>query len=430
MLPAPALLPVHTLRLAGRYIVALGLLFSAGRLVRHLLIQGGTTISHGSFEELRRVAALVDFAVLLLVSLTVTMAMLVAMRDGLRHGREAEAERFPDLLGRALFPFVIIYLAWSLYADDLREFQRVDLERHLLEPGASRVAGTALIIDVWWVALVATVVAWLLKFVFERWYNRSSQVAVGMVTAFFEAAFAFFTVSAFAGLLAGTYSRLKGRVLWVNATEALTAHAPGLMAAWHAVTDGLPVLLNALVLPMIWFTIACMAYGADVRPDDHRAAVAGTRLERSAERLDGVGARGRHLAAAATVGFRERWVPFVHAVRSMAGAGAPVYGMFVLCWAAVDVAVASGTRGVLHLIGPEPPTAAWPSILVPVEFAADLVREVLHLALLAAVFDLVASRTGQDGVSGERAEPAPAEGSPERARPAPPHRPPGPALPR
>lgn len=412
---APVLLPVRTLWFAGRFLLPLALWFSAGRLGHYLLIQGGTTISHGSFEQLRRIAALLIFTLVVLLTVTVTIGMLAALRPGLRSGQDEDHEPFPALVGRALFPFVIIYLAWNLFTDDLREFQRVDLERHLFDRSSSADAGKALIIEVLWVAVAATLGAWALKALCERWYDRSGNGAVGMVTAFFECAFAFFGVSAAFASLAGVKSWITGRVVWDAASTTLMNEASGFMSVWKAFGGLVAVMLNTLVLPMIWFTVAALAYGVAVAPDDHRAALAGTRLEGAAGRVAGTETRRRRLADVVTVGFRERWVPFVYAVRLMARAGAPVYGMFVLSWVVVDFGAAYAFRGVLHLIGPGHVPAAWPPILVPIDFATAFVTQVLHAALLVATFDLVISRAGEAEVSDETAAPAP-EAAPSDSR--------------
>ena len=50
----------------------------------------------------------------------------------------------------------------------------------------------------------------------------------------------------------------------------------------------------------------------------------------------------------------------------------------------------SGFRGIVHLVGPDHDPAAWPAILVPLEFGRELVRTVLHVALLAAAVGVAA----------------------------------------
>jgi hypothetical protein len=390
-----ALLPVRTLWLAARFALPLMLWFSAGQLGRYLLIQGGITISHGSHEQLRRIGALIAFALLVLVLLAATVGMLSSLRPGLRSLRRPLDEPFADVLGRTLLPFVIIYLAWGLFLEDVSAFERADLERYLLQDQTTQVAGRALNIESLPVGLVAVAVAWVLRFACERWYERRGGRTPGLATAFFELVFNLFAINSIVVLVRQGREWITGRVFWVTLVDELNRTLPpALSRFWEAYTGSwLPVALTALTLPMIWFSVAALVYGMNVTVDDHQAALAGTRLERAAGRIGTADAptRGKRATHAVTAGFRERWVPFLQAFRFTAQAGLPAFGMFCLCWAVIGFGSENGFRAVLQLIGPERDPTVWRSILVPVEFGAALVEQMLRVALLAATFDLVIS---------------------------------------
>jgi hypothetical protein len=369
------LLPVTTLRLAGRHLPALTLWFSLGYLTRYVLTWAGVTVSHGHHEQLRRV-----LAVLILTALiTVTLAVLVGM---LNAARGTDREPATDAIGRALFPFVVIYVAWGMYRSDVRAFARVDIERNLDSAAHGSVAGLALDINDLWLALAATALAWALRMVLERYRERRP---LGVLLAYCETAFNLFAVSSVL-LIAGHGAD------WVTSRRIWPAgDLPYQQAVGFA--------LSTLALPLVWLAMAAVVYGVGVEPDDHETVLEGTRLHGVAL----AGARHRTLVQLLT-GQRERWVPLVHAIRLILRAGAPALGLFCLCYFAADLMVAYGFRGALHLVGPDHDPAAWPPILVPLEFGRELVRTVLHVALLAAAVGLV--REVSDGTAVPEREPA------------------------
>ena len=384
------MLPLTAIRLAGRYVLPLTLWFSLGYLARYLLTWSGVAVSHGDHEQLRRVAAVLIFTLLITVTLAVTIGMLTEVQ-------RLENESFAGALGRALFPFVVIYVAWGMYTDDVRAFTRVDVEHNLTSTTHGSVAGQALNIGNLWIGLGATAVAWGLKFLLER---RRDNTALSVLLAYCETAFNLFAVSSVLILVGDGGAWVTSRRVWPAGIEP------------HLALLGLA--FSTLALPLVWLAMAAVAYGVGIEADDHRAALEGTRLQGFAVASEDYGTLTR-----VTTGQRERWVPLVYATRFMLRVGAPALGLFCLCYVAVDLAVAYGFRGALHLIGPGHDPAAWKPILVPLEFARELVRTVLHVALLAAAVRLV--RT----VSDESAAPEPdrvsasAGGSAPRTRPGP-----------
>lgn len=363
-----ALLPVTTLRLAGRHVVPLTLWFSLGYLARYVLTRVGVAVSHGDHEQLRRVAA----TLILTALITVTLATVIGMFGAVRGLRE---EPLIDVVGRALFPFVVIYLAWGMYLADVRAFSRADVEHNLDSAAHGSVAGRALYVTDLWLALAATVIAWLVRLVLERHKERR---AAGPVLAYFETAFNLFAISSVFLLLNRATGWVTSRRIWPHGSIPYA--------------DILGFAFDTLTLPLVWFAMAAVVYDLGTETGDHRAAFDGTRLYRVAE----ANAR-RSVLTRLTAGQRERWVPLVHAIRLVLRAGAPALGLLCLCYVMVDVAVAYGFRGALYAIGPDHDPAAWRPILVPLEFVRELVRNVLHVALLAAAVGLVREVTEETG---------------------------------
>jgi hypothetical protein len=364
-----ALLPWTTARLAGRHVVPLTLWFSLGYLARYALTWVGVAVSHGGHEQLRRVAAVLIFTALITATLAAVIGMLTTI-DRL------EDESFGGAIGRALFPFVVIYVAWGMYTADVRAFTRVDIEHNLNDAARSSVAGQALNIGNLWIGLAAAVIAWAAKFVLERYRERR---ALGVPLAYCETAFNLFAVSSVLLIVGTGGTWVTGRRIWPS---GLNPHIELLGFAF-----------GTLALPLVWLAMATVAYGVGIEADDHHTALAGTRLHRIAE----VSEEHRTITRF-TTGQRERWVPLVYATRLMLRVGAPALGLFCLCYVAVDALAAYGFRGALHLIGPGHDPAAWRPILVPLEFARELVRTALHVALLAAIVRLVRSVSGESVV--------------------------------
>ena len=405
-------LPVDALRLAARHFVPLAQWFSAGAIARYLLIQGISHLGHGSHGGIRRALVLLPLSVTVLASLVVTIGMLFVLGRGLSVIDDPE-ERYAAAIGRALFPFVLIYLGWNLYTTDLREVLRADAQR-LADAGDAMDAGNILDLPIL-VCLVAALVAWALRFLCER-LNESalagrsrpslppragssptrplrSLVALAppgrtleLLAAFFEVNFTLYGLYSIVQLARAGQHWLADRVFW------------------HAVAGDLPgpgPVEDALILPLVWFAIAALVYGVEM---GHREAIVGTPLEKVPGRLTG---RRRRLAELTSRGPRDKYVPVVHAVRLVFRAGAPAVAWFCLCYVAIGALMDRVQRGVIFLVGTDHSVRFWNLVLVPVEFGHRLVYEVLRLALLAAMFDL-ATRRARPVSAGTPAEDRPA----------------------
>lgn len=367
------LLPVDALRLAARHFVPMALWFSAGTIVRYLLIQGISHLGHGRHGGVRHALVLLPLSVTVLASLVVTIGMLFALGRGLPATGDPE-ERYAAAIVRTLLPFVLIYLGWNLYTADLREVLRADAQR-LADAGEGASAGNILNLPIL-VCLVAAVVAWALRLLCERLNDSRHSRTLELLAAFFEVNLTLY----------GLYSIVQ--------IARAGQHWIGDRVFWRAIAGDVPSpgpVENALILPLVWFAIAALVYGAEM---GHREAIEGTPLEDLTDRLTG---RRRRLAGLTSRSLRDKYVPVVHAVRLVFRAGAPAVGWFCLCYVAIGALMDRVQRGVIFLVGTDHSVRFWNLVLVPVEFGHRLVYEVLRLALLAAMFDLVTRR-----VSGER----------------------------
>ena len=377
------LLPVAALRLAGRYFVPLALWFSGGAIVRHLLIQGISRLGHGGHPEIRRAVVLLPLSVTVLVSLVVTIGMLFTLGRGLAMIHDP-AEPYVTAIGRTLFPFVLIYLGWNLYTEDLREVLRADAQR-LADAGDAMNAGSILDLPVV-VCLIVAGAAWALRFLCERRYETRPGRVLEIFMAFLEVNFTLYTLYSVVQLIRAAQRWIADRAFWHAITGAVSLPGPG------------PVK-DALVLPLVWLAIAAIVYGLEMRD---REAIRGTPLEKLPDRLAG---RRRRLAELASRSMREKYVPVVHAVRLVFRAGAPAFAWFCLCYVAIGALLDRLQRGVVVLIGPDHTVRFWNLALTPIEFGHRLLYEVLRLALLAAMFDLVMRRVSDGTPAPDRPEP-------------------------
>lgn len=147
-----------------------------------------------------------------------------------------------------------------MYLDDVRAFARVDVERN--SAGHGSVAGLALDIGDLWPALAATVVAWALRMVLERHRARRP---LAVLLAYCETAFNLFAVSS-AVLIAGKgVDWVTSRRVWPGGGDLPYQQAVGFA-------------FSTLALPLVWLAMASVVYGVGVEPDNHEAALKGTRL--------------------------------------------------------------------------------------------------------------------------------------------------------
>jgi hypothetical protein len=379
------LLPVSAFRLAARFFVPLAMWFSAGSIIRYLLLQGISHLGSGGHPGVRRAVVLLPLSVAVLASLVVTIGMMFTLGRGLSVIKDPD-EPYVTAVGRTLFPFVLVYLGWNLYTTDLRDVLRADAQRRV-NTGDVMNVGNVLDLPIA-VCLLVAVVAWALRVVCERRYEEKRVRTMGVLTAFLEVNVALYTLYSIMQLVIAARNWLADRVFWRAITHVLPASRPG------------PVK-DALVLPLVWLAIAAIVYGLEMH---HREAIRGTPLERLPDRLDG---RRRRLAEVASRSLRDKYVPVVHALRLTHRAGAPVFAWFCLCYVAIGLLLDPLQRGVVALFGTDHTVRFWNLVLVPIEFGHRMVGEILRLALLAATFDLVMRRVNGGGT------PAPDRPAPE-----------------
>ncbi|GAA5085515.1 hypothetical protein HNP84_008588 [Thermocatellispora tengchongensis] len=401
--PSPYALPLYTLRLLARCGVALVAWFAAGQVVRFALLYLGTEISHGDYRQARLVATMLVFTLVVAANLVVTTGMLYSIRGALAEMRARRAEnegdeRFLVALDRVAPAFAVIYLTWGLHVQDARDFVALD-QLHNIDAavtyafdGIEYDIGRGLSDLNFTISLIIMFVAWVVRIIFERRYESGNGRFSGAFAAFAELSFAFFGLTA-------TFELIEERSDWLGHRSVVAASGemmtqaeekiPGWSAFWGGLGEIRPYVIDALALPLMWLAVAILVYGADV--NDTRAAIRGMRLDRAEARYDQAHSLTRTAVARLTMSVQERWIPILHALRLTVRGGAPLFGMFCLSYAGIQIGMAYADRALRHLIGSDRPYI-WLVFDHPVSLAIQLVSTLLTMCLLGATFDIAATR--------------------------------------
>lgn len=413
--PSPFSLPLHALRLAGRCLLPLVLWFSAGQLIRWGLLYVMAETSHGSVRQLRLVGTNLLMTLIVMVTMTMITGMFLSLRKALTETRARRAdgtqdERFWGSMNRVAPAFALIYLAWELYLEDYRDFLQMDYFHNLddnfyvtilnnLAHGTKEEAtlGRGMIDLDWRISAVAMVVVFGLRFLFEKLVERGSGKYSGLALAYSEFAFMFCGLSA-------VFTFTKARSDWashravVESTNDLWAKAkesvPGWEAFWGFVHDVWPYVIDAVAVPLTWLAIAVLVFGGSV--DDTRKALTGTRAVRGVDRLEESHTITQKAVDRVIGGFQERWVPVVNAFRITIKGGAVAFGVMCVLYVGLHVGADYLDRGVRTLIGSDVPYL-WLVVGWPVKFVKDMLLMILTFAVLAATFDIAATRARAQG---------------------------------
>ncbi|HEY9524116.1 MAG TPA: hypothetical protein VIR33_12815 [Thermopolyspora sp.] len=397
---SPLLLPVRTLYLAGRFLVPLVLWFTVGRLLTLLLLTYGADLSlkwpYFSWAGI---------SLLVMVSLGVTVAMVHSVRTGLSWAYPDEP--LLDALGRAILPFMIIYMAWSFFTDDAKTWANAAFDRAQaqgLDFGTQALDAINALSDNLPVALVITAGFWALRVICERWAGTRLPRTGSVLTAFFEINFTLFGLFSVGEIVGRCTGWFTSRRMWSGVAGLAGDAVPDRLAGV------LPAVKDAVLGPLIWLTMAGVVLGFAMDREHPWLS----RLDRTlAGRL-------------VTQGARDKWVPMVNGLRLIRLGGALTFAVFTVLIVLVDHLHDWGYRWTVEILGPHP-YSYWEYARVPLGFSFDLLRQVLRICLLAATFDLVLLRARGD-VSGRTAAGAgssapmtdPAPPTPAPAAPSPP----------
>ncbi|MFD1939481.1 hypothetical protein ACFSKW_49270 [Nonomuraea mangrovi] len=391
---SPLWLPAESLRLAGRHLLPLAFFYSAGRLVHDLIL-----LVAAYTADVEGPRKYVGFAVMSLAVLA-TLAAYIAMFRVIRRGEAPDPsgttagdvgdDRLRTAIAHTLLPFLVFYGAWGLFAEDVRQYSVL----------AQELGGVQQIDNLSFDPLLVTgaiaAVTFAVRALLEKWYERGRGAFAGVLTTAFESMWMFFAVISLEVFVSARIEWLTSRAAWAMVSDALGA-VLGPLADLVGVV--LPRPVEALVLPLVWLTIAAVVYGRDMSREEE--IVAGTRVEPTAgavwRRLP------RQIRSAAeflTGGLRDKYTPMLNGMRYVLSAGARFYLTFCLCYVLLLLAREWTFVGVTRLVGPHE-SNWWTMWHGPVRFGVTALFEVARISLLAAALHLL-GRSREAGLGNDR----------------------------
>ena len=204
-----------------------------------------------------------------------------------------------------------------------------------------------------------------------------------------EFAFVFYGLNATVAFADARSEWVEHRSVVAGTEEVVTA-AKENVPVWDAITgEYWPLFIDAVAVPLAWLTVAMLVFGA--YSDETRVLVRGTRLEKGVERLESSHDLTQKSFDRLTGGFRDRWLPLANSLRLVFRSGFPLFGMMCLCYVALSVGGDYAVRAVVGLLGSREEWV-WAYQDVPLVFLREMVVTVLTMALLAATYDLAATR--------------------------------------
>ncbi|MBX6385759.1 MAG: hypothetical protein IRZ07_22770 [Microbispora sp.] len=400
---SPYALPLNALRILAKCALPLILWFSAGRLVRWALLLLAATVSHGSWYQARLVLTMFLFTLVVMTSLVTTVGMLYVVREALmetqarRAGGEAK-ESLLNALNRSALVFAGIYTTWGFVADDAREFANIDIlrqpDRWVLDAGSGEDSGVAAGLTSLdpKVSLGAMAVAYALKWYLGRRHEAGEGRFSGILATFGELAFAFYGLNAIAAA-AGARSEWLAQRSAVAALYDFAANAQETVPGWKPVSEWLggvwPYVIEALATPLTWLTVGILVYGAYA--EDTRTTIRGTPLERAAVHVERTHSWTRLLLAKLGAAWTARWIPLLNSLRLTVRGGAPLFGLFALCYVGLHIGGDYLVRAGRYLTASQEPYQ-WLATGEPVIYVVDLIVTLVTMCLIAATFDLAATR--------------------------------------
>ncbi|WP_188195655.1 hypothetical protein [Nonomuraea sp. SYSU D8015] len=391
---SPFWLPLDALVLAVRYFLPLAFFYTIGRVAHDLVLVAAAYV--GDVEGPRKYAGFAIMSMAVLATLAAYVAMLQVLKhDTARSEGGDRGERLPAVIAHTLLPFLVFYGAWGLFVDDVRQYSILAQELF----GVQQIKN--LEFDPLLLILAIAGVAFVIRVVIEKQYERTRKGWLGLLTTVFEAMWMFFAVVSVEELIGGGVDWITSRAAWVAAGDAVgTVLGP----VGDAIGFVLPDWRDALLVPLVWITIAAVVFGREMGQGE--AVIAGTRIEERAGRLRSAAPTPvRRTVEFVTRDLRDKYTPMLNGLRLVLGAGPVLFLVLCLCYTLLTVARDWAFIGVTYLIGPH--EAHWWTVWHgPVKFGVTAVYEVLRISLLAAAFRM-ALRPASGARSPQSSAPAP-----------------------
>ncbi|MFD6198650.1 hypothetical protein ACFWE3_18310 [Mycobacteriaceae bacterium NPDC060252] len=341
-----------------------------------------------------------------------------------------------DLFAGVMVPFLAIYWAWRMFADDWIAFQaRAEAYYRMgavmqaslnnqpvdLDPGAIPVTSI-----VWGIVIGAFV----LRFVLKRLQERLPKWVV-FIRAYLDALWVFLVLTVAAsnnvGILLNPTAWFKERriVVWLDTSRAeLFAHFKPLEVVWSVFSNALHIAFGGAAVPLIWLAIAGIVYGggstatwrgAARRVGGHHGAAVVAKVLPAQELIqkrlsvpESALTKSRELAMSQFGKFR----PVADSARTILHGGIVAITLYVLLYLVLAYIDMTGSfyhpqpgpgylvRWIAWFIGPQPEIFWKVALDVIVALCAALVMS-LRICLIASTYAFCLERVEQEAAAAE-----------------------------
>lgn len=386
-------------------------------LAQRLAIQAGERNSWAglaifSFSFLAQLVAII--VMLQLVGRELGVRQLIPEAELIEDDRDGSLTR---LVSITLLPFLGIYAVFGDVSDRAAQLAYEQLFRNGVLSDAPSILGTlnqAAVDHPWWL-LAGLVAIYLVRRGLDMLHERTGIRAFGLAVALVEAFFMLVVIMG--GVRIWQHSRLwlEDRAfmgwldsLWqavLNALSVISVQLPEIVTklVGFVTAEVVPLLLEALVQPVVWLAVAALVFGTQVlslaelwrKGEPYLSKVPGSTVFAShAERRRakgklpppaGVGRAASELKEAFLGDIDDKYLPTFHSLRLVLRAGVVFLGVYVAAYSAIAMA-SNGLEMLINHLFAGRPIAFWYAYGTSLGLIPEVLFEPLRICLLAVAF--------------------------------------------
>ena len=386
-------------------------------LAQRLAIQAGERNSWAglaifSFSFLAQLVAII--VMLQLVGRELGVRQLIPEAELIEDDRDGSLTR---LVSITLLPFLGIYAVFGDVSERAAQLAYEQLFRNGVLSDAPSILGTlnqAAVDHPWWL-LAGLVAIYLVRRGLDMLHERTGIRAFGLAVALVEAFFMLVVIMGGVRIWQQARLWLADRAitgwldsLWQTVLEALSVisiHLPEIVTklVGFVTAEVVPLLLEALVQPVIWLAVAALVFGTQVlslaelwrKGEPYLSKVPGSTVFAShAERRRakgklpppaGVGRAASELKEAFLGDIDDKYLPTFHSLRLVLRAGVVFLGAYVAAYSAIAMA-SNGLEMLINHLFAGRPIAFWYAYGTSLGLIPEVLFEPLRICLLAVAF--------------------------------------------
>ena len=386
-------------------------------LAQRLAIQAGERNSWAglaifSFSFLAQLVAII--VMLQLVGRELGVRQLIPEAELIEDDRDGSLTR---LVSITLLPFLGIYAVFGDVSERAAQLAYEQLFRNGVLSDAPSILGTlnqAAVDHPWWL-LAGLVAIYLVRRGLDMLHERTGIRAFGLAVALVEAFFMLVVIMGGVRIWQQARLWLAERAitgwldsLWQTVLEALSVisiHLPEIVTklVGFVTAEVVPLLLEALVQPVIWLAVAALVFGTQVlslaelwrKGEPYLSKVPGSTVFAShAERRRakgklpppaGVGRAASELKEAFLGDIDDKYLPTFHSLRLVLRAGVVFLGAYVAAYSAIAMA-SNGLEMLINHLFAGRPIAFWYAYGTSLGLIPEVLFEPLRICLLAVAF--------------------------------------------